>query len=62
MKRLAVVAATALALSTAATAQIWIMSNGGMGGGSFSTGPPPTCSNSLDFTQACNSGYLVGLL
>ena len=54
MKRLAVVAAIALALSTAATAQIWIMSNGGMGG----NGRAPACSNSLDFTQACNSQYV----
>ena len=22
-------------------------------------GPPPTCSNSLDFTNQCNSQYLV---
>ena len=58
MKRIAVALTFGLALSTIATAQIWIMSNGGMGGGSFSTGPPPTCSNSLDFTQACNSQYV----
>ena len=57
MKRLAVVAAIALALSTAATAQIWIMSNGGMGGNGRAPAPP-TCSNSLDFTQACNSQYV----
>ena len=31
----------------------------GSGGGS---GPPPTCSNSLDFTQACNSQYAGAIL
>jgi hypothetical protein len=27
------------------------------GGGNFP--PPPTCSNQLDFSQACNSQYLL---
>ena len=33
----------------------------GSGGGS-GPAPPPTCSNSLDFTQACNSQYAGAIL
>ena len=29
-----------------------------IGLGAPSSGPPPTCSNSLDFSQACNSQYI----
>lgn len=27
--------------------------------GSGGSGPPPTCSNAFDFSQACNSMYLL---
>ncbi len=30
----------------------------GIGLGTPSRGPPPACSNSLDFSQACNSQYV----
>ena len=33
----------------------------GTGSASGGGGPPPTCSNKLDFSQACNSQY-VGIL
>lgn len=50
----ALAVAAALALAAPAAAQMTMTGVGGTTGGS---GPPPTCSNKLDFTAACNSQY-----
>jgi hypothetical protein len=58
MRRL-IAALTFLALASAPASPQFLMPGVVIGGGS----PPPTCSNVLDFSQACNSQYInvVGL-
>jgi hypothetical protein len=34
---------------------------GSVGGASSGGEPPPTCSNALDFSQACNSQYIEAI-
>jgi hypothetical protein len=61
IKLLPLVAALLAALALTAHAQINI-NRLGPGGGHTGGTPPPTCSNSLDFTQACNSQYAGAIL
>ena len=59
MLRIVVVAAALLALvSSASAAGVWLYSNNGHAFGAHG-GSPPTCSNELDFSVACNSQYLA---
>jgi hypothetical protein len=52
-----IISAVMLATSSAIAGTILLMNigTGAPGGGT----PPPPCSNSLDFTEACNSQYIT---
>lgn len=66
--RAVVIIGLIFALTAIAAAQIMSgpMIPGGGGpmvppGASGGTPPPPTCSNAMDFSQACNSQYIGAL-
>jgi hypothetical protein len=47
-----------LVLMVAADTRAALMSTGVGAADNTNSGPPPTCTNVLDFTQACNSQYV----
>lgn len=49
----------ALLLASRSDAAVTTTGAGAIGHGSF---VPPSCSNSLDFTKACNSQYIGAIL
>jgi hypothetical protein len=54
--RLLLIIAGLLISSSAIAGTILLM---GIGLGTPGSSPPPTCSNKLDFSKACNSQYLT---
>lgn len=57
------VALALISLATAAAAQLWLLSPGGGAFGAMQgTSPVISCQGTgYDFTQACNSQYIVAL-
>lgn len=53
--RISIVLLGLLISSSAIAGTILLM---GIGLGTPGSGPPPSCSNSLDFTEQCNSQYV----
>lgn len=53
--KIALILLLVFASSSAIAGTILLM---GIGLGTPASGPPPSCSNSLDFTDQCNSQYV----